>query len=64
MAIIGISSIHLLRTFIEAGNLGKPEATFTESGIMWQVIIHALFVLSALGIAMIDRISQPPEGHP
>ena len=27
MAIIGISSIHLLRTFIEAGNLGTPRPT-------------------------------------
>ncbi len=59
MAIIGISSIHLLRTFIEAGNLGTPKAAFTESGIMWQVIIHALFVLSALGIALVDRLGQP-----
>jgi len=58
MAIIGISSIHLLRTFIEAGNLGTPKAAFTESGIMWQVIIHALFVLSALGIALVDRLGQ------
>jgi len=62
MAIIGISSIHLLRTFIEAGNLGTPKAAFTESGIMWQVIIHGLFVLSALGIALVDRLSQPAEG--
>jgi uncharacterized protein (TIGR00645 family) len=63
MAIVGISSIHLLRTFIEAGNLGTPNAVYTESGIMWQVIIHALFVLSAVGIAAIDRISQPPGTH-
>ena len=63
MAIVGISSIHLLRTFIEAGNLGTPNAVYTESGIMWQVIIHALFVLSAVGIAAIDRISQPPGSH-
>ena len=61
MAIVGISSIHLLRTFIEAGNLGTDRATFTEAGIMWQVVIHALFVLSALGIAMIDRIAAAPE---
>ena len=58
MAIIGISSIHLLRTFIEAGNLGKENATFTEAGIMWQVIIHGLFVLSAVGIAFVDRLSN------
>ena len=59
MAIIGISSIHLLRTFIEAGALGTPTATFTEAGVMWQVIIHALFVLSALGIAAVDRLTGP-----
>jgi len=63
MAIVGISSIHLLRTFIEAGNLGKEGAAFTEAGIMWQVIIHALFVLSAVGIASVDRLSQPPTHH-
>lgn len=57
MAIIGISSIHLLRTFIEAGALGTPTATFTEAGVMWQVIIHALFVLSAIGIAAVDRLT-------
>ena len=61
MAIIGISSIHLLRTFIEAGALGTPTATFTEAGVMWQVIIHALFVLSALGIAAVDRLTMPSQ---
>jgi len=64
MAIIGISSIHLLRTFIEAGNLGTPRASFTEAGIMWQMFIHLTFIVSALGIALIDRIGQPPEGRP
>jgi uncharacterized protein (TIGR00645 family) len=63
MAIIGISSIHLLRTFIEAGSLGKPDAAYTEAAIMWQSIIHALFILSAVGIAIVDRISQPPAHH-
>jgi uncharacterized protein (TIGR00645 family) len=59
MAIIGISSIHLLRTFIEAGNVGSPEATYTVTGIVLQTSIHTVFILSALGIAWIDRISQP-----
>jgi uncharacterized protein (TIGR00645 family) len=63
MAIVGISSIHLLRTFIEAGNLGTDRATYSETGILWQVVIHGLFVVSALGIAMIDRIAQPPDSH-
>jgi uncharacterized protein (TIGR00645 family) len=60
MAIVGISSIHLLRTFIEAGNVGSPDATYTSTGIILQTVIHTVFVLSALGIAWIDRISQPP----
>ena len=40
MAIIGISSIHLLRTFIEAGNLGQQGARLTETAVLWQTIIH------------------------
>jgi len=62
MAIIGISSIHLLRTFIEAGNLGGTGRTtnYTESGVMWQTIIHGMFILSAIGIAYVDRLSNSP----
>ncbi|HKS63169.1 MAG TPA: TIGR00645 family protein [Xanthobacteraceae bacterium] len=59
MAIIGISSIHLLRTFIYAGSLGKEGNPFTETGVMWQAIIHTIFILSALGIAGVERLSQP-----
>ena len=58
MAIIGISSIHLLRTFIEAGNLGLQGARYTESGVMWQTIIHVVFILSAIGIAAVDRLGN------
>jgi uncharacterized protein (TIGR00645 family) len=61
MAIVGISSIHLLKTFIEAGNLGQPTAKYTEAGIMWQTIIHVIFILSAIGIAFVDRMSQVPN---
>jgi uncharacterized protein (TIGR00645 family) len=64
MAIIGISSIHLLRTFIYAGQLGQPNVPFTESGVMWQVIIHALFVLSAIGIAYVEKLGQSTYGAP
>jgi uncharacterized protein (TIGR00645 family) len=58
MAIIGISSIHLLRTFIEAGNLGTSATKYTETAVMWQTIIHFAFILSAIGIAFVDRLSQ------
>ncbi|MGI9246752.1 MAG: TIGR00645 family protein [Steroidobacteraceae bacterium] len=80
MAIIGISSIHLLKTFIEAGSIdglplcgtlaaidsraaletagsiAKSCTTVTATGVMWQTIIHSVFILSALGIAWTDRI--------
>jgi uncharacterized protein (TIGR00645 family) len=59
MAIIGISSIHLLRTFIEAGGLGTEGARYTADGVMWQTIIHVVFILSAMGIAMVDRMGAP-----
>ena len=58
MAIVGISSISLLRTFIEAGNLGTARSNFTEGGVMWQVIIHVTFIVSAIGIAWVDRLSE------
>ncbi|AMA58182.1 TIGR00645 family protein [Bradyrhizobium sp. CCGE-LA001] len=58
MAIIGISSIALLRTFIEAGNLGSDRAGYTENGVMWQVLIHLTFVVSAIGIAYVDKLGD------
>ena len=64
MAIIGISSVHLLKTFIEAGSIGlaKAEKTITVEGVMWQTIIHAIFILSAIGIAWTDRIMLSVPG--
>src|SRR3954465_4603507 len=58
MAIIGISSIHLLRTFIEVGGLASGKSGYTETGVMWQTIIHTVFILSAVGIAVVDRVSN------
>lgn len=57
MAIIGISSIHLLRTFIYAGSLGQEGGHYTTTGVMWQTIIHGVFVLSAIGIAYVEKLS-------
>ncbi|MCB8821129.1 TIGR00645 family protein [Microvirga rosea] len=62
MAIIGISSIHLLRTFIEAGFVGTARSTYTETGIILQTAIHSVFILSAIGIAYVDRLSSQSEG--
>ena len=101
MAIIGISSIHLLKTFIEAGSLGSGlplcgtlEATIalqqaaqftaanvgtsvpkvcanaTQTAVMWQTIIHTVFIVSAIGIAYTDKlmtgvsVRREKEAHP
>ncbi|HPW85491.1 MAG TPA: TIGR00645 family protein, partial [Rhodoferax sp.] len=49
LSIIGISSIHLLKTFINAAN-------YSEKVLMWQTIIHVTFLLSALAIAYTDKL--------
>jgi len=49
MALIGISSIHLLKTFINAENM-------TEATIYWQVVIHLTFIISAIAMAITDYI--------
>ncbi len=56
MAIIGISSIHLLKTFIAIGSLGTDNSDYTAEGVMWQTIIHTVFILSAMGIAWTDYL--------
>ena len=61
-AIIGISSIHLLKTFIEASTLGQPGSMVTVDAVIWQTVIHIAFVVSALAIAWVDRIMAKP-GH-
>ena len=48
-AIIGISSIHLLKTFINAAN-------YDVKVLMWQTIIHIVFLLSALASAYTDKL--------
>ncbi len=88
MAIIGISSIHLLKTFIEANGLGalpfcgtadafaaaemakaagsslKTCSWVTATGVLWQTIIHTVFILSAIGIAWTDKLMhvESPKG--
>jgi uncharacterized protein (TIGR00645 family) len=49
MAIVGISSIHLLKTFINA-------QAYDVKALVAQTVIHIVFLLSALAIAYTDRI--------
>jgi uncharacterized protein (TIGR00645 family) len=55
-AIIGISSIHLLKTFISAAN-------YDEKVLLWQTLIHMAFLFSAMAIAACDRILPQPIRH-
>lgn len=50
MSIIGISSIHLLRTFIQSDDMDNDT-------MLWQTLIHLAFIVSALALAWIDRMS-------
>ncbi len=53
-AIIGISSIHLLKTFINAAN-------YDEKVLLWQTVIHFTFLLSAMAIAYTDKLMSHSE---
>ncbi|RCS60507.1 TIGR00645 family protein [Microbacterium sp. JB110] len=71
ISIISISSIHLLRTFIEVGDIGAPTdesvtgEQYTTEGVFWQVVIHMAFIVSAVALAWIDRMSaQHPSVEP
>jgi uncharacterized protein (TIGR00645 family) len=56
-AIIGISSIHLLKTFINAAN-------YDDKVLIAQTAIHITFLLSAMAIAYTDRLmSRPADAH-
>ena len=56
LSIIGISSIHLLKTFINAAN-------YSEKVLMWQTIIHVAFLLSAMAIAYTDKLLSDAHSH-
>ena len=52
-ALISISSIHLLKTFIE---VRSPKFAAAPDSVMWQVIIHCVFVFSAIALAYTDKL--------
>ncbi len=79
-ALVGVSGIHLLKTFIELGGdvdmhllhgaseHGEHGATLASHAddnmrIMWQVIIHVVFLVSALILSWSERILHPHNHH-
>lgn len=65
VSIISISSIHLLKTFIEVGRMddgivldASGNVLYSYNGVFWEVMIHLAFIVSALALAWIDRMSH------
>lgn len=66
MALVGISSVHLLKTFINVGSVEIPAGVgpamaeqliaASQVEVKWQVIIHLTFIISAIAMAYTDRI--------
>lgn len=53
-SIVAISSIHLLKIFMDAENIA-------DNKLMWYVLIHLTFVLSAFGMGVLDRLTKHGE---
>jgi uncharacterized protein (TIGR00645 family) len=66
MALVGISSVHLLKTFINVGTVHIPAGTSaalaeqliaaSQVTVKWQVFIHLTFIVSAIAMAYTDRV--------
>lgn len=54
-SIVAISSIHLLRVFMDAKNV-------PDNKLMWYVIIHLSFVLSAFVMGYLDSVTRAKKG--
>ncbi|HWJ73400.1 MAG TPA: TIGR00645 family protein [Kaistia sp.] len=55
-SIVAISSIHLLQIFLNA-------SSYDNMKIMWFVVLHLTFVISALLLGVLDRISAKGDSH-
>ncbi|MAB23193.1 MAG: TIGR00645 family protein [Pseudomonadales bacterium] len=55
-SIVAISSIHLLKVFMNAQNIPNDK-------LMWYVIIHMTFVVSAFGMGILDKLAKNSKGE-
>jgi uncharacterized protein (TIGR00645 family) len=55
-ALVGISGIHLLKAFIDIGEIASRD-------VMWQVIIHGVFLVSAVMLAWTEKIMASYRIH-
>lgn len=55
-SIVAISSIHLLKVFMDTQNIPNDK-------LVWYVVIHLTFVVSAFGMGVLDRVTRPPTAN-
>ncbi len=54
-SIVAISSIHLLKVFMDTPNIANDK-------LLWYVLLHLTFVASAFGMGILDRLTRPQTG--
>lgn len=56
-SIVAISSIHLLKLFMDAGNVPNDK-------LLWYVLMHLTFVVSAFAMGILDKMTRKPKDKP
>jgi uncharacterized protein (TIGR00645 family) len=62
-SLVGVSGIHLLKTFIELSGGGEPGHEIQTSHVMWQILIHVTFLGSSMALAFTEWLLHPPESR-
>ena len=64
-SIVAISAIELLKSFVNMEKILIPGTGLGsgETQLMWKVIIHIVLVISGVLFAVMDRVSEPKDGH-
>lgn len=55
-SIVAISSIHLLKLFMDAGNVPNDK-------LLWYVLMHLTFVVSAFAMGILDKMTRKPKDN-
>jgi uncharacterized protein (TIGR00645 family) len=61
-SIVAISGIHLLKRFMEIGEI-HAETPFDPTQLRWMVVIHLTFVVSGVLLALMDWITSRTDKH-
>jgi uncharacterized protein (TIGR00645 family) len=63
-SLVGVSGIHLLKTFIELSGGGHHEGVQIQTDhVMWQILIHVTFLASSMALAFSEWLLHPPESR-